>query len=325
MQYIDLHCDTLSVAYFQKAEDMWSMPYAMVDIERLKKANAMAQFFAIYLRPLNSDKVKSGEIPGDDIFIEKLSGILMNSIRNHNEVIEFASGYESFQKNLKESKISAFLTLEEGRSVDGDFGKLKKYHDMGVRLITLTWNFPNCFGYPNSPDPEIMNMGLTSFGKDAIEYMNDLGIIIDVSHLSDGGFSDVAAISKKPFIASHSNCRALSPHPRNLTDEMIRILADKGGVMGLNFYPSFLNEDIRCPEGTIDIMARHVLHMINTGGIECVAIGTDFDGIDGNLEINEPTKVDLLFARLKREGISDSQLEKIAFGNAIRVIKESIF
>src|SRR5699024_7042079 len=109
--------------------------------------------------------------------------------------------------------------------------RLHEFYDAGVRLITLTWNYENAAGYPNSRDSSVMRKGLKPFGKVLIEEMNDLGMIIDVSHLSDGGFWDVARRSKKPFIASHSNARAVTSHPRNLTDEMIRAIAEKGGVI----------------------------------------------------------------------------------------------
>lgn len=134
------------------------------------------------------------------------------------------------------------LTVEDGRMVNGSFDRLEQLAKTGVRAIALTWNFENCFGAPNSRDPKIMSKGLSAFGKEAIEAMNELGILVDVSHLSDGGFYDVAKISKKPFVATHSDCRALAAHPRNLTDDMIRLLAQKGGVSGINFAPAFLDD-----------------------------------------------------------------------------------
>jgi len=167
-----------------------------------------------------------------------------------------------------------------------------------------------------------MSRGLKDFGKEAVEYMNDLGMIIDVSHLSDGGFMDVANISKKPFIASHSNCRSLCSHQRNLTDEMIKVLAEKGGVAGLNFGPEFLNENIECKDSTVELMLKHVNRMVDIGGIECVALGSDFDGIGGNIEVSGVDKMQLIFDRLAREGYSRTQIEKIAYQNAMQVIRE---
>jgi membrane dipeptidase len=167
-----------------------------------------------------------------------------------------------------------------------------------------------------------MARGLKPFGKDAVRRMNELGMVVDVSHLSDGGFYDVAALSQKPFVASHSNCRALCPHPRNLTDDMIRILADKGGIAGLNFGPQFLNADPARTESTVERISAHARHFINIGGSECVALGSDFDGITGNLEVGTVEKMPLLFDQFSRDGLSDAVIEKIAWKNALRTLKD---
>ena len=119
--------------------------------------------------------------------------------------------------------------------------RLHTLYQEGVRLVTLLWNEENCIGSPNSKDRKIMQKGLKPFGFEVVEQMNSLGMLIDVSHLSDGGFWDVLSTSSKPIVASHSNARALCEHPRNLSDDMIRALAEKGGVIGLNFYPYFVN------------------------------------------------------------------------------------
>ena len=201
---------------------------------------------------------------------------------------------------------------------------LQKLYDAGVRAIALTWNYSNCFGFPNSTDPEIMKKGLTDFGISAIEEMNRLGIMVDVSHLSDGGFYDVVQLSKKPFIASHSNCRELTSHPRNLTDGMIRLLAAKGGIMGLNLYSEFVTPDGAKPESRIEYLVAHVLHMFHVGGEDCIGIGTDFDGIDGQLDIDKPIEMELLFDALHKKGLTERQMDKFAYGNALRVIKENM-
>ena len=143
-----------------------------------------------------------------------------------------------------------------------------------------------------------------------------------MSHLSDGGFYDVAKISKKPFVATHSDCRALAAHPRNLTDEMIRILAEKGGVSGINFAPAFLDDTPGNEESRVSDMVRHVKHFIEVGGEDCVGIGTDFDGIRGHLEVGEPGQLALLFDALENAGITPRQIDKIASGNVLRVMKE---
>lgn len=225
--------------------------------------------------------------------------------------------------NFADGKLSAVFTIEDGRAVQGKMENIKRFYDMGVRAMTLTWNFENCFGAPNSKDPAIMNKGLTDFGKEAIVYMQELGMLVDVSHLSDGGFYDVANICKKPFVATHSNARALCPHQRNLKDDMIRLLGNAGGVTGLNFGPEFLNEDITCKDSTAKLMAKHARHIANLGGVDCVAVGSDFDGIEGNLEISSPAKMELLADALKAEGFTAAEVDKIANGNVLRVMDEA--
>ena len=322
MNYIDFHCDTLLMLVDEaEGQSLYSNEVASVDFKRLKKSEAMAQFFAMFLM---DEETINEHFGSDDEYINKLAKMLKDEVTKNSDIMSMAYNAEDLLKNYRSQKVSAFLTIEDGRSVDGKLEKLDKYYDLGVRLITLTWNYENCFGYPNSKDPEIMNKGLKSFGKEAIEYMNHIGMIIDVSHLSDGGFYDVAKISKKPFVASHSNARALSPHQRNMTDDMIKILAEKGGVMGLNFAPHFLNEDITLEDSKIELMVKHLNHIKNIGGEDVIALGSDFDGISGNLEIDSSDKMYLLFDALKDSGWSERLIEKLAYKNALRIIKDTL-
>lgn len=322
LKFIDMHCDTLELAYLNGESDIFRMP-GMLDVERLKQGGALAQFFAIFMMTPTSRLIKGKNvIVEDEEYINTSMKVFYTTMENYGDFIAPAYNYEDMCSNEEKHKISAFLTFEDGRAIKGKMENLKKYYDKGIRLISLTWNFENCFGAPNSKDADIMNKGLTSFGKEAVEVMNELGILIDVSHLSDGGFMDVANISQKPFVASHSNCRALSSHERNLTDEMIRVLGEKGGVAGINFAPMFLNEDITCRDSTVNLMSKHICHMIKIGGEECVALGSDFDGIGGNLQVDGPDKMKLIFDRLSKDGLSDDLIEKIAYKNMTRVIKD---
>lgn len=314
--YIDMHCDSLLAALYRKQDTICSMPGTMLDIERLKKSSAGAQFFAMFLD-------QKGERPVEET-LERLYTVFKNTLEAEKDSLAFAGNYSDIIKNSEEGKISALLTIENGYPVLGKFENLKRFYDMGVRLITLTWNDPNCFGFNCSTDSEEMKRGLTDFGKEALGYMNELGIIIDVSHLSEGGFWDVAEISKKPFVASHSNCRDLCSHQRNLSDAQIKRLADCGGVSGINFEPSFLNKDLSDPHSRIERMCEHVEHFINLGGIECVGIGSDFDGIGGEHEIYDCTRVNLLFDALHSRGMSYDAIDKIRSGNVLRVIKDTL-
>lgn len=322
MKYIDMHCDTLMLAWMKKQAEIYSQPDMMVDIRRLREGNCKAQFFAIFL-PSPGMKERMGLAQmDDDEYINHLYGIFTNTWKLHPEEVAPAGCLADIRRNEQAGKLSAVLTMEDGRSVDGRMEKLEHYYNMGVRVIGLTWNQENCFGAPNSYDASIMAKGLTGFGKDAIVRMNELGMGVDVSHLSDGGFWDVAKLTKKPFFATHSNCRSLNPHPRSMTDDMIRALADKGGVMGVNFCPAFLVQDTENHSATCDMLVAQLRHMVNTGGEDCAAVGTDFDGMGGDLEIGSADRMPMLFDAMERAGFTPRQIEKIAFGNAERVIAD---
>lgn len=317
--YLDLHCDTLELGYLQKKEDIYDLPEGMLDIRRMQKADMFGQFFAIFFPPASRKWM-----PEEEEYYQALKKLFYNSLNKHGDCISFAGSAEEAEQNRRMGKLSAFLTIEDGRHVQGNMENIRRFYRDGVRLITLTWNSENCFGAPNSRDPGVMQKGLTEFGKQAIEYMNEIGMIVDVSHLSDGGFYDVLECSKKPFIASHSNARALSPHPRNLTDDMIRKMAQKGGAAGINFYGAFLNEDITRETSTLEALVSHILYMSNVGGEDFVALGTDFDGISGEVEIHNPQLMQKLFSCLEKKGFSQTKIEKLAYRNVLRVLHDTL-
>lgn len=348
MQYIDMHCDTLTEALVRKQKTMEELSGTMVDIRRLKTAGAEAQFFAMFLPQrerrgqteagMSKQERKAEEISArewekteETLRLERqmqsLYGIYRSTLESCKDILAEARSSEELEQNRKAGKISAFLTMENGFLIQGKLENVKRFYDMGVRLITLTWNHPNGLGQCHTKEPEKMKQGLTEFGWEAVSYMQELGILVDVSHLSDGGFYDVAALSKQtgiPFVASHSNCRALSPSTRNLTDGMIRRLAEYGGVAGINLEPSFLNWNTEDSVSRIERVCDHICHLIDRGGTECVSIGTDFDGISGQLEIDACTKLPRLFAALRRRGISEDTVEKITHKNVKRVIREGM-
>ena len=320
--YIDMHCDTLMRAYVSRKETVYELPQLMLDVKRLQEGGALAQFFAIFMLPESMRKDLGPAFPNDMDYIKACIQIHKKTTEGYGSVIGGAGSLTEYLENKKNGKISGILSLEDGRAVDANMENLKWMCAEGIRMIALTWNYENCFGYPNSKDIQIMQQGLKAFGKEAVEVMNDLGMIIDVSHLNDGGFWDVVKLTKKPFAASHSNCRAIAPHQRNLSDEMIRALADKGGVMGLNFCGPFLNEDAAGRESRIPQMIKHLKHMINVGGSDIAAIGTDFDGTYGEFDIPECSKMQLLFEGMEKVGFTYEQIEKVAYKNVERVIKD---
>lgn len=325
MRYIDMHCDTLAEALARKCGTVYELQGTMLDVKRLLAAGAGAQFFAMFV-PQRDEPGWFGldEMPEPTALLMMMYEIYRGTMEQCSDVVAPARSLAQHRANQAAGKLSAFLTMENGYPVHGEMENLKKFHHMGVGLMTLTWNDPNCFGMNHSADPEKMRQGLTDFGKEAIPYMNELGIVVDVSHLSDGGFYDVAKYSTKPFVASHSNCRELCAATRNLTDDMIRVLAEKGGVCGINLAPDFVNKNPMDSHTTVAALCEHIEHLRQVGGEGCVGIGTDFDGIGGTFEIADCTRMHLLFEELHRRGYSDDFLDCFAFGNVERVIGEAM-
>jgi len=325
MKFIDLHCDTLMQTVKNGVSDLIEIQGSMLDIKRMKEGGASTEFFAIFFPPLKNGLIElEGKTFSDEEYFDLLYKCYKNTMERGASYIAEAMNAKDIVKNESSGKMSGILTFEDGRLVDGSLDKMKKFYDMGIRLISLTWNGENCFGYPCSRDAAPMGLGLKDFGKEAVEYMNELGIIIDVSHLSDGGFWDVVETSKKPFVASHSNCRSLSPHQRNLTDEMIKKMAEKGGIAGINFAPAFLQPDNANTDSTVELLSLHLRKMLSLGGEDFPALGSDLDGITGNLEVGCISKMSLIFDRLKADGVNERVIEKIAYTNAFRVIKETM-
>lgn len=313
MKLIDLHCDTISKIHRSNKNINLYENNLHVDIKKLKSANSIAQFFAMFIEYGDKPDIYENYF---DYLMSMLDEFYMQ-IEQNSEHIALATNYDELIKNIENNKISAFLTVEEGGVIGNNLYNLRNLYRLGVRLITLTWNFPNILGYPNYKK-EYMDKGLTEFGIEAVKEMNRLGMLVDVSHLSDTGFYDVAKISQKPFIASHSNSREIKNHPRNLTNNMIKVISNNGGIIGINFCPSFIENNKSSVEGLI----KHIKNIKKIGGIDCISMGSDFDGISGNLEIKNIGKMNKLIISLEKEGFSTEEIEKIFYRNALRVIKE---
>ncbi|WP_025642129.1 dipeptidase [Schnuerera ultunensis] len=310
MRPIDMHCDTVLRLMEDKENIGLYKNDLSVDIEKLKRANSLAQFFAIWV------DIKSERDPME-ICLEMIDKFYVEMDKNSQE-IAIATNYEDIIRNDREGKISAVLAIEEGAAIKGELYNLRNFYRLGVRAITLTWNEVNEIGYSNFYE-EYRDRGLTDFGREVVYEMNRLGMLIDVSHLSDQGFYDVSKESTKPFIASHSNSRTIKEHSRNLTDDMIKILSNSGGVMGICFERDFLGDT---ENARVEDMVKHIKHIKKIGGIDVIALGSDFDGSHPNCEINNIGEIEKLAYALKDNGFSDDEIDKIFFKNALRVIKD---
>lgn len=311
MRVIDFHCDTLMKMYDlhkvgDHSQSVWENE-CQIDVKRLCRAGYGAQFFACYI--WWEDTPFRGSHYEDAL---EMTEIFKQGLKGHEEEAVWAGSYEDYLRNKAQNKVSCFLTVEEGGILENRLERLETLYERGIRLITLTWNYENCLGYPGCR-PEFRDKGLKPFGIETVERMQELGMIVDVSHLSDKGFEDVYEHAKRPFIASHSNARSVCAHNRNLTDEMIKKLAEKGGIAGLNFCGDFLSPDGR---STTDAMVRHIRHMMNVGGREVVGIGTDFDGVEDELQIKGCQHMEMLPQAMERAGFTIGEIEDVCYRNA---------
>lgn len=316
MGIIDMHCDTLLECYLKKTGLRSGKGH--LSLEKMKEAGMTGQCFAIFLTTGES-AVQDGVTIGPYELFQEMYELYRRELEANREMILPAYTADDVARNEKEGKLSAILTLEDCVLLDGKIERVDELADQGVRMATLIWNYENSLGYPNSIDPQLHAKGLKPFGIEAVEKMNERGIIVDISHLSEGGFYDVAKYSKKPFAASHSCARALCDHSRNLTDDQLRVIGETGGVAGVNFYSRFLTEGSDFT--TIDRIVEHAVYMANKAGVEAVAMGSDFDGIDCELEMSDGTGYPRLLEALEKH-FSDDDVEKIASGNFLRVFRE---
>lgn len=316
MKIIDFHCDTLMKLFDlykvgDEKQTLWQNE-CQVDLTRLVKAGYGAQFFACFL--WWEDTPLLGSHFEDAI---RMTELFYRDLESRKDKAAFAGSWADYKKNCDAGKVSCFLTVEEGGILEDKLERLETLYQKGIRLITLTWNYENCIGYPNYVS-KFQHSGLKPFGIEALEKMDELGIIADVSHLSDGGFEDVYRYGKRPFIASHSNARSICPHNRNLTDEMVRKLANKGGLTGINFCGDFLDSS---GKSTIPAIIHHIRHLMNVGGREVVGIGTDFDGVEDKLEISGCEYMHLLPDAMERAGFTIGEIEDVCYRNAEKFMK----
>lgn len=312
---IDLHSDTI-YALWKRGEGTLLENRLSVTKASLEQGGVTGQCFALFVAASEHlDESHRGMTPWE----------VASSLHDRFLLEIERSGIPMMRKadELEGDGLHAILTTEEGALLEGDLSRISTLRDWGVRIFSLTWNYENELAYPNSEDPLIMAKGLKEKGIEAIAECEEKGICIDVSHLNDGGFYDVARHSTKPFVATHSNSRSMTDVSRNLTDDMLRVLADHGGVAGLNFCPSFLISPGEEKESRISDMVRHVMHIYRVAGEDVLAIGTDFDGISGKLEIGHPSEIHLLREALAGAGLSESVLDKMWKGNALRVLRDT--
>ena len=289
---IDAHCDTLIKLL---AEDrMLGQPSLTghIDLVKLNAGGVNVQFFAVFIHP------DYGEDSGIARAME-LINVFYQQCQKYSSQLALATCQDDLIRIVQSGKIAAILAIEGGEALGGQLYMLPIYYLLGVRCITLTWNGRNSIADGVGVKSAA---GLTSFGLKVIREMNNLGMLIDVSHLAEIGFWEVLAVSNQPVLATHSNCAALCDHPRNLNDRQIIALAKAGGVIGLTLVPEFISEY----QPSLDKYLDHFDHIVDLVGPEHIGIGTDFDGIDETiLEVSDCAMLPQITAGLIKRGYDD--------------------
>ena len=324
MRIIDFHCDTMGERV-ARSEGKVSLRHndGHISLEKMQKGGALAQFFAVWI-PLHDRAERLGVTMGPYEYFNFVHEKYEEEMAKNTDIIAKAYCLADLEKNRANGLMTAFLSIEDSVPLEGKIERVDEFYQKGVRLMSLTWNYENSVAYPTSEDPEIMRKGLKPFGFETIERMNELGMIIDVSHLNDAGIFDVLKHSKKPIVASHSNARAVCNHRRNLTDEMLKLLGENGGLTGLNYCAPFMSEEAAANNlTTCEDIVRQALYIKNKAGIDALGFGSDFDGIGNDLEFKDYSGMPMVVAALEKH-FTDDEIEKICWKNAYRVIGESM-
>lgn len=322
---IDTHNDTPS--FTVDGTDIANAPKDHTDIPRLRAGGVGAVFFSVYVAATYVEGNHSANRA-----LQMIDTVQHDIIDRYPKEFQQAFTAADIERAHKRGKIAALMGLEGGHAIEDSPRLLRDYYRLGVRYMTLThWNtnsWADSSGDINNDKIQHHN-GLTPLGKDLVHEMNRLGMMVDISHVADKTFYDALETSEAPIIASHSACRALTNAPRNMTDDMIRALAKKGGVIQMNIYCNFISQkSADAPKdapvrATLDDLVAHIDHVRQIAGIDAIGIGTDFDGITCTPEgLDDVSKFPNLTRALLLKGYSPGDIRKIYGGNTLRLMRE---
>ncbi|RME87961.1 MAG: membrane dipeptidase [Planctomycetota bacterium] len=313
MHIFDGHCDVLLKHYYQR--HFRNKQNFQISFQTLKEGGVKFQVCALYL-PTPLRHSLDPIVDMYSLFLE----ILQKEPSFH--WVKNLSDLHLVQKNPE--KIGLLLSLEGAEPLSNRLERLDFFHHLSITLITLTWSRRNDFADGTSFDPSMeTSYGLTPLGRKLIQRMNQLSMVVDVSHLNERGFWDVLEISEKPVVASHSCVHKLAPHTRNLKDDQIRKLAEIHGLIGINFYPTFLTGS---SQASVADIVKHIQYISDlTGSTENIALGSDFDGIETSPEdLSSPKYFDNLREALAKAGFSSEDQEKILWKNWFRIFESHL-
>ncbi len=315
-----------------------------LDLPRMRKGGFGGGFFAVFVpsegnTPKREDTIKitnnGYEFPlapalNYDYALKTTLAVTARLFRLEAESegqVKVVRTADELETCLHAGVLAAILHFEGAEAIDPDLDALEVFYQAGLRSLGIVWSRPNIFGhgvpfnFPHSPDT---GPGLTEAGKQLVRACNRLGIMVDLSHITEQGFWDVARVSDKPLVATHSNVHTLCPCPRNLTDKQLDAIQASEGMVGLNFAVSFLRDDGYNDANTsIDTMVRHIDYLVEHLGIEHVGLGSDFDGATVSQEIKDVTGLPKLIAALREHGYDDVALHKLAYENWVQVLRKT--
>lgn len=304
MRYFDLHCDTMGECSL-KDIPLRNNQTLQLSLERGRDFSSWFQCFAAWI---------PDEAASPLAYFRRVAKRLEWELKQNSDWMIQCRTAEDMHRAVREQKCGAIFTVEGGSVLEGRTEVLKELAGWGVKVMTLTWNAANQIG-GGAQEPG----GLTNFGRKVLEEMEHLHIIPDVSHASEPLFWDTLENTKGPVIATHSDARSLCSHPRNLTDEQFLAIKERGGLVGLNFYPTFLADSGKAK--AIDIL-RHAEHFLALGGENILAMGSDFDGADMPSGITGIESMEYLAELFARNGYADELIDRIFYQNSFRFFEK---
>lgn len=310
LKYFDLHCDTIAKCAHENL-DLYDSSELHINIENAKSIDVYTQCFAAFI----PDSVRGEKAVSH--FKEIYQRFISEAEKNSSSLMVCNSSGDLY-KAADSKKIAAVLTVENGAALGGKLENVRWFKEIGVKLMTLTWNAENEIGSGVGSDKDY---GITDFGKSVLTEMEKYNIIADVSHASEKLFYDVAEYSNVPFIATHSNSKTICSHRRNLTDDQFKVIKDVNGLVGINFYTAFLNNNEK--EASIYDILRHAEYFLSLGGEDTVAMGSDFDGAEMPSDILGINSIAEIYEMFLKHNYQESLLNKIFYGNAQKFFEDN--
>ena len=347
---VDGHCDAPYRLHRHNVHIDEHDPEAQLDLASLLASGITASFFAAYVPPHYAGR-------GAAKFAHRLIDLIHGEVERRRDVLQLCTDTECIRAAKRDGRAGIMIGIEGGHAIEDSLDLLREFYRRGVRYLTLT--HVNTNNWCDSSGDKGRHGGITGFGREVVQTMNDIGMIVDISHVSDNAFYQVIQTTRVPIVATHSSCRALCRHPRNMSDDMLRTLARNGGVCMINFFAAFVNDDVAqvlmrsqkrprsggpgdmeetpddrtdwaaylewfqslgCPTAAFDDVIDHIMHAASVAGVDHVGIGSDFDGVPALPDgLENASYLPLITAKLLERGLSETDVEKILGGNFMRV------